>query len=199
MRNTEVVDFRWNGYRCDLLSFDLDETEHERRQACELGALASFTLLEPLMVLPEGFPVPMGDVNPLLHPTLRRMPTGVLAPDRPDYLRLAIRPARGFLAMVQAKRWAQGHLDRASRFAPMGQRAVVLSSSAKTPTTGQLSEADFWGIGVGRITQRGGFEWLLDPAPYRPVRFTTAAWRFAEAAYGAWLVSQAAMRKPVTL
>src|SRR5262249_53020004 len=144
-----------------------------------------------LMVLPEGCPVPSGDVNYALHPTLRRMPAGVFAPDRPDYLRLAIRPARGFLAMVKAKRWARGHLDRASKFAPMGQRAIVLSSSAKVPGAGELSEADFWGIGVGRITSAGGFEWLLAPSPYRPMRFTVAAWRFAEGVYSQWLADRA--------
>lgn len=189
--STEVADFRWNGYRCDLLSFDLDEAEHERRQACGLGAIASFTLIEPLMVLPEGYPVPSGDVNYALHPTLRRMPVGVLAPDRPDYLRLAIRPARNFLTYVKAKRWAHGHLDRASKFAPMGQRAIVLSSSAKVPGADELSEADFYGVGVGRITATSAFEWLLDPEPYRPKRFTAAAWRFAEGAYGAWLRDRA--------
>jgi hypothetical protein len=199
VRRTQVADFRWNGYRCDLLALDLDQAEHERRQSAGLGALGSFTLLEPLMVLPEGCPIPWDAIDPRLHATLRRMPDGVFEPWRADLLRLAVRPARNFLALVKAQRWAQGHLDRASRFAPVGQRAVILAASAKTPTPDQLSEADFWGIGVARIAPSGGLEWLLAPAPYRPRGFTSAAWRFAEGVYGAWLAASAATHTEAAL
>lgn len=193
--DTEVTDLRWNGGHADTLAFTLNTAEHARRQTAGLHALDRYTWIEPLMTLPQGCPVPLDAINPALHPTLRRIPEGVFEPGRPDYLRLAIPPASNFTAYVKAKRWAPGHLARASAFAPVGQRAIVLASTAKPPGAMALSEADFWGIGVGRITDSGGFEWLLAPAPYRPVRFTAARWRFAELVYGAWLTDQYAMRR----
>lgn len=169
--------------RADCLVFHrLDRTEHARRQAAGAGWLDEFRPLEMLMNLPVGMPVPRASLGARLRPEVRVLPHGAAVRDRHSVTRLAVRPLRVDLVVVRAPGWRSG-MDLASQFAPFARRAMVLERVPRNLDE-LLMEADFYGIGVF-AARRGGVQMLVEPAEYRAVRFTTAAWRFAEQAYRA--------------
>lgn len=161
--------------------YRLDHVEHERRTAAQAGRLDSFRPLEALMNLPVGETVPRSSLSPEMRPEIRRMPVGSAAIDWSSVTRLAVRPLRVDLIVAHAKTFRSG-LQRASQFAPYTRRAMLLE---KVPQKldDKLFEADFYGVGVMVPDGDGGVRMLLEPAPWRAIRHTTAGWCFAEEVY----------------
>jgi hypothetical protein len=169
--------------RADCLVFHrLDRVEHARREAAGAAWLDEFRPLEMLMNLPVGIPVPRSSLGAALRPEVRLLPHGAAVSDRRSVKRLAVQPLKIDLVVVRAPGWRSG-MDLASQFAPFCRRAMVLERVPHNLDE-LLMEADFFGIGVF-VPRRGGAQMLVAPAEYRALRFTTAAWRFAEQVYRA--------------
>lgn len=165
----------------DCLVFHrLDRVEHERRVAADAGWLDDFRPLEMLMNLPVGERVPRASLGANLQPEIRRLPKGCAEIDRQSVTRLAVRPLRVDLVVAQAKSFRPG-LHAASQFAPFSRRAMLLPKVPRGVEE-KLFEADFYGVGV--LVQNGDVvRMLLEPAPWRALRHTSAGWRFAEEVY----------------
>lgn len=161
--------------------YRLDHVEHERRTAAQAGWLDSFRPLEALMNLPVGENVPRSSLSPALLHELRRLPAGAATADRLNVTRLAVRPLRAGLIVAQAKTFRVG-LHAASQFAPFSRRAMLLEKVPQKLDE-KLFEADFWGVGVMVPDGNDGVRMLLEPAPWRAIRHTTAGWCFAEEVY----------------
>lgn len=187
-----------DGYQADRLEFDLDYGEHHRRQAAGLGAFPDFRTIETLMTLPGGHPVDYAGLSEKWRSEVRRVVTrypGAIEADpagwnHSDITRLAVPPVQNCLALVYGKRFALGHLNRASRFAPMGRRGVVYPPGvAEKADPFAVAQYGFYGVGVG-VHDGDSVRWLLKPGNYLRYRFTAAGWWFAEMVYGQWLERQ---------
>lgn len=173
------------GYGRATLTVTLDVAEHERRQTATLGGITSYAVLDLLMQLPIGFPVPVGALAVNEQRLLRRMPTGVMHVDsvhgRPAHVtRLAVKPAVVEVAVVEGRLNAET-LGRATGFAPFCRRSIL---APVRPSVNRLAEADYWGVGV-TLDCGDDREVLVEPQPWRPMRHTAAGWLFAERAYRA--------------
>lgn len=186
-----------DGYQADRLEFDLDFGEHQRRQAAGLGAFPDFRTIETLMTLPGGHPVDYQELSEKWQKEVRRVVTrhpGAIEADpagwnHSEITRLAVPPLQNCLALVYGKRFALGHLNRASRFAPMGRRGVVYPPGvAEKADPFAVAQYQFYGVGIG-VHDGDNIRWLIEPGSYERYRFTAAAWWFAEMAYGQWLKS----------
>lgn len=165
----------------DCLVFHrLDRVEHERRGAADAGWLDDFRPLEMLMNLPVGERVSRASLGAELRPEIRRLPKGCAAVDQQLVTRLAVRPLRVDLIVARAKTFRVG-LHAASQFAPFSRRAMLLPKPPRKLDE-KLLEADFWGVGV-LVADGNDVQVLVKPDEYKPLRYTTAAWRFAEQVY----------------
>ena len=84
------------------------------------------------------------------------------------------------LALVAARNWRDG-LEAAGRFAPFCARAMVLRRRPADLAEVQL-QAGFYGVGVIVVDEQST-EVLIEPEPFRRLRFTAAGWRFLEEVY----------------
>ncbi len=174
------------GYRAATLHLTIDPAEHARRQEAGLGHISDShcALLDTLMSLPPGIPVPHDDLTERQQADVRRAPAGILDLTLGIVTRYAIRPCRVDLATVHAP-CTRDSIGRTSSYAPFCTRAVVAPAPPRCNYL--LSEANLWGVGVFLDHGNGELETLVEPEPWRPKRHTPAAWRFAEAAYASYL------------
>ncbi|MER7709085.1 hypothetical protein ABTX83_00745 [Streptomyces werraensis] len=163
-----------------LFFYRLDSAEHARRRHAAAARLDRMAALETLLALPVGIPVPLALLDAGQRRAVRALPAGCADRDRTSVIRRAVRPARIDLAVVRATGWRQGLRD-AGRFAPFCRRAMLLTRRP-AHLDEALAEADFYGIGVFLATGDGA-EMVLEPAPYRPLRHTAAAWCIVEELY----------------
>ncbi|SEE34499.1 hypothetical protein SAMN05428938_7932 [Streptomyces sp. KS_5] len=163
-----------------LFFYRLDSAEHARRRQAAAARMDRMPALEALLALPVGIPVPLTALDPDQRRAVRALPAGCVDRDRTSVTRRAVRPARVDLAVVRAAGWRQGLRD-AGRFAPFCRRAMLLTRRP-SHLDEALAEADFYGIGVF-LAAEDGVEMVLEPAPYRPLRHTAAAWCFVEELY----------------
>jgi hypothetical protein len=163
----------WIAFRCD-------RSEVARRAFCGLGSVVAWDLLDTLMDLPAGLPVPAAELGQAARGLVYRAPPGVARLDDCQVIRDLVPALTPVLAMVTARDWAEG-LMRASRFAPYCRRMVV--SSGRPPGAKVLQTAARHGIGVG-VRNGTTAEMLQDPQPVADWQPTTAWWRFCEVVYG---------------
>lgn len=163
-----------------LIIYRLDESEHARRSVAASEQVPAAEVLELLLGLPIGMPVPVDSLTHRERAALRSAPDGFVDVEARQVIRQAVAPVAVDLALVGAKSWRRG-LAAAGRFAPFCTRAMVLADYP-----GDLEEllvqAGFFGIGVIVSTERGT-EVLVAPTPYRRVRFGAASWQFLEQVY----------------
>jgi hypothetical protein len=176
----------------DCLVFHrLDHIEHERRVAAGAGWLDDFRPLEMLMSLPVGERIPRASLGAELRPEVRRLPKGCAEINGQSITRLAVRPLRVDLIAARAKTFRVG-LHAASQFAPFSRRAMLLPKAPRNLDE-KLLEADFWGVGV-LVEDGDGVRVLVKPDEYKPLRYTTAAWRFVEQVYRAMVTGRQEVR-----
>ena len=163
------------------IAFRADRGEARRREAFALGAVLGWDLLDTLMDLPAGLPVPLSALD---RPSRRRVAgaaPGVARIAGHQVIRDLVPAVTPLLAIVTASDWADG-LARASRFAPYCGRMVL---GPPPPAVGQvLQTARRLGIGVAARAGFGPAEVLLEPEPVPGWQPTTAWWRFCEVTYG---------------
>lgn len=167
--------------------------EARRRSGAGLGAVDSRALLRVLYDLPAGHSVPLASLGPHALRALHAAPPGVVEVDvrRGTALRRLVPAARVELVLTcgPTRTWDSAARD-ASQFAPFCARGVVVSEAegqaeerADDPDLDRLLlKARYYGVGVATQGPRQ-LHWLLEPAPYRPVRHSPAQWLFHEQAW----------------
>jgi hypothetical protein len=158
-----------------------DPVEHERRTRAGLGGVTSLVLLDTLMNLPLGMPVPAADLDVLARAHLARVPGGVIELREAQITRVLTPPLTVVAVLVRARDWRRG-VTRASCFAPFAQRVLLLD---REPKPELLWEASVFGVGVWVDTADGAMREVCPPAPFVRRYWKPAGWRFAERAYAA--------------
>lgn len=163
------------------IAFRLDRQESRRRQAFGLGAVLSWELLDTLMELPAGLPVPVTALSWPARRRVARAAPGVARIAGGEVTRDLVPPVAPLLAIVTAGDWLEG-LRRAARFAPYCRRLVV--GPGRAGGVQVLDTAAGLGIGVAVRSGPGRAEVLAEPEPVPDWQPTTAWWRFCEVIYG---------------
>ncbi len=167
-----------------LMSYTVDETEHTRRCRSwdERSAITDPDVLELLLSLPVGAPVPTATLTPREWGGLRVTPPwAATVSDSGSVTRWAVPPVTVDLATVEAPAsWRKG-LEKAGRFTPFCARRMLIKRRPRDAEE-MLTQADFYGVGV--TLGRGDLaEVLLPPAPWKRLRVTAAGWVFQERVY----------------
>jgi hypothetical protein len=166
---------------------DIDRAEHLRRARCGLGGVETLGLLDALMCVPHGEPIPVVDLGEVALWHLRRAPEGCvqwLAGGR-AVRRLLVPVASVPLVVVRAAGWRTG-LRRAAAFEPFARRVVLLPRAGRE-LGGYAWEADAAGTGLWVTGPDGGVDEVVAPGEFVPRYVRPARWRFTERAYIAWL------------
>ena len=163
----------WLAYRPDL-------REWQRRREHGLAAVRRLDVLDVLMDLPAGLPVPWRSLTADERQLLARLPPGVV--DRtPDTVTRHWVPAlTPLLAIVPVATWPRA-AAQASRFAVHCPRMVLFG---RAPADGEvdLFEASLYGIGVA-VGSLHSHTVLLAPEPDTDWQPTPAGWAFSETIY----------------
>jgi len=177
--------------RCRIaVTYAVDLSVHRARRDAGLGAVRNERLLAALMSLPADA---LGVVGEQFHDVFDEPSTAgyavvVEAPDGRRWGQRRLEPAVRVLEIeTQASSWRRGRA-LADVWAGYGARTVAITGPFREPEL-SLLEASYFGIGVKDA--RAG-QLLLAPKPYRPRRWTSARWRFAELVYGQFLEVAAA-------
>jgi hypothetical protein len=157
-----------------------DRAEVLRRQKMGVGAVTDRGLLEALMGLPAGLPVPVASLTERERTALLRAPQGVVERVGDILVRHVVPPLTVRLAIVTATSWRQG-LERAGRFAPFCQRGALLPSTPRDLDEAQM-RASFYGVGLA-VLEAGVTRTLVEPEPYVRRRHSSAQWWFVEEIY----------------
>lgn len=159
------------------LAYQPDHDEIQRRKAFSLGAVLDWDLLDTLMDLPAGLPVPLAS---LTKPERRRVTSaspGVARIIDGEVIRDLVPTLTPLLAIVKTSNW-EGGLVRASRFASYCPRMVYGPAVPASPWV--LDRALQFGIGVAIKEGPAPVKVLLEPEPVVDWQPTTAWWRFCE-------------------
>ena len=164
-----------------LICYRLDAREHVRRQRAGTGSIRAADVLELLLGLPVGIPVPVASLTRREQAALVVAPPGSVVVRDGEATRQVVPPVTVDLALVAARSWRSG-LTMAGRFAPFAARAMVLRRRPADLAEVRL-QAGFYGVGVIVLVDDRPAEVLVEPAPFRRRRFTAAGWRFLEEVY----------------
>ncbi|MEH3089291.1 MAG: hypothetical protein PGN24_06710 [Microbacterium arborescens] len=168
-----------------LLDVDLHAEELRRRAHWDTKPILSLDLLNLLLTMPLSSAVPAEGFSDY---DWRRLKAGsrIGAVDitgghaGPRATRRAVPPLTVRHATVRARHWRTG-LSATSRFAPYCSRDLILDGLPADDLELRL-EADYLGVGV---CVRGDdpdqpVRRVIEPARFRPARYTGASWLFGE-------------------
>lgn len=169
-----------------VVCYEVDAAEDARRRAAGGGAVPeqwAADVLDLLLGLPVGMPVPVGSLTDRERWSLDRCPPWAASVSLGEVTRWAVPPATVHLVVVEAGRWRSG-LVSAGLFAAFSSRAVLLSRRPRPAAmVGVLVDAAVYEVGVACPDEDGGVEVLVPPYPWMRMRWTAAGWRFRERAY----------------
>jgi hypothetical protein len=158
------------------MTYRRHEQEWQRRTQHEV--VTDLGVLDVLMTLPAGMPIPWSSLSRGERRLLERLPPGVVDRDATTVTRLLVPAVTPLLATVKAPDWDRGG-PAASMFAVYCPRMVGLPQA---PSDLVLSEASLYGIGV-TVSQHGRRTVLVEPEPVVDWQPTPAAWAFSEEIY----------------
>ncbi|MGW1617532.1 hypothetical protein ACWCQZ_51540 [Streptomyces sp. NPDC002285] len=117
------------GFGVAELQLDIDDAEHERRQAAGLGVATGYGFggLDVLMALPHGLPVPLAALTDHQRAYIRRAPAGICTVTDDQVVRHVTRPCQVRLAIVRAASASQLALDAAEKFTTFCARQVIIT------------------------------------------------------------------------
>lgn len=165
-----------------LAEAELDVLEHARRWGDGVAgkALAGVDVLDALLRLPEGVPIPISRISQADLTEFEALHGALVYPADGVVLRVCRPAATASLLSIPTDSWRQG-MRLAHRFAPYCARRILLE---KEPRESDLLvlEASYWGIGVS-VAGDGGERLLVAPGRFSPTRYTGAAWWFDECLY----------------
>jgi hypothetical protein len=163
------------------MTYRRDDAEWHRRSIHGVGGVLAWDLLDTLMDLPAGLPVPLSSLARGDRRLLRRAPHGVVAVSGGNITRRLVPAVTPLLAVVTSRTWRDG-LVAASRFAAYCSRMVVVPEIPGDRAEA-LMLAGLYGIGVA-VGQAHPARVLLEPEPLTDWQPTPAWWRFSETIYG---------------
>lgn len=160
------------------VTYAVDRAEHESRVSNGAGAVADEFFLAALLSVPDDR---LGKVDARFEDVLCGSSAAALAtviqdPESGVWAQRRARAAVQVMGIEIVSSSLSRGCSAAQRWAGYGPR--VVQSPAKVSTF-ELTEAAHYGIGV--VTHEG--QHLLPPAPFVPVRWSSARWRFAELVY----------------
>ncbi|MBW1603509.1 hypothetical protein JJV70_15630 [Streptomyces sp. JJ66] len=154
------------------------------------------------MALPHGLPVPVADLTDHQRAYVTRAPAGICSVEGGAVTRHVAWPCRVTVATVRTTSPSKLVLDAASQFAPFCARRVIITRPLnRLMAPEELLDFGFYGIGVCLQHDSGELETLVEPRPWKPIRRhtpTSAAWWFAETAYGRFLEQSASEAPELT-
>ncbi|MFI9174875.1 hypothetical protein [Streptomyces lincolnensis] len=179
---TSVADVRVRRVRA-WLSLRLNAHEVERRRRESFGPILDGEVLEGLLHLPAGMPVPESSLTARERGLLRRCPVGAVERQDGMLVRRAVRPLRVDSAVVRSPRPSLGCLRRAGRFGGYAATSVWLDGPAEGADL-LVMEAAVYGIGVVRGRNGEAPELIVAPRGLPGARHTSAGWLFSEQVFG---------------
>jgi hypothetical protein len=162
------------------LSVSVNNAEWRRRECVGLGALTGLDVLDGLLGLPLGLPVPLQALTTNERQLVSRLPNGVVEQCGDVVIRRAEPVVECFFALVFARTWAYGLAD-ALKFASLCARLIVLESRPIDETEACL-EALYYGVGLA-VQTTNEHMMLVAPEPLGRRRVTAAGWWFTEEIY----------------
>lgn len=165
----------WVAYRAD-------DDQRQLRRTHAMAPILGLDLLNTLMGLPVGWPVPLRAVSRPDQRRLRRLPDGAVLWTPVAVIRRVAPPVMPLLTMVQSAEWARG-LRAASRFAMYCSRLLVVSELPPDQDVA-LAEASYYGIGVA-LRRGGALKIVVEPEAFTDWQPTAAWWWFTEEVYRA--------------
>lgn len=174
-----VIRARILGTRAWMM-YRADDREWARRQAEGLGAIMAMDLLDTLMDLPAGLPVPLSALTSPARRRLRQAPRGVVRISRGAVTRQIVPAVSPLLGVVRTRSWRDG-LAAASRFACYCPR-IALVPPLGADTGEALALAREYGIGLA-ISASASAGVLLEPEPVTDWEPTPAWWWLCEDIY----------------
>lgn len=183
-----IVSFRIDGSPM-LGAFELDETEHMRREQQGVGAVTSCGLLHGLWMLPTGGPVNAAFLPDIKVRRLRAAPEMVQETSQglirtyspPGILRAVAFVGRGLLQRV----------CRAARFTPIVERYAVADYQSRAIPLRVEYVAREWGVGIVDANQIGASGLTVPAAPAERGVPSVYRWWAAEQAYQGFLYESA--------
>ena len=162
------------------LTVSVNNAEWWRRERVGPHALTRLEVLDGLLGLPLGLPVPLQALTTHERQIVSRLPDGVAEQRRDVVIRRAEPVVECFFAIVFARTWSAGLAD-ALKFAPFCARLTVLESRpADEP--GACLEASYYGVGLA-VQAKNDHTMLVSPEPLARRRVTAAGWWFTEETY----------------
>ncbi|MFH8989544.1 hypothetical protein [Streptomyces sp. NPDC017940] len=165
-----------------VLAVRLDVAEVERRAGEDVPPLLDMGVLESLLHLPAGLPVPVASLTARERARLRRCPKGVLERSDGHVMRRLVRPLDVDVVVVRTARPVRSALLRAGRFGAYAASVVWLDDCADS-TELLVMEAGVYGLGVVRTRADEAPQLLVAPRPSSRFGHTSAGWLFAEQVY----------------
>jgi len=162
------------------MMYRADDREWARRRAEGLGAILALDLLDTLMDLPAGLPVPLPALTSPARRRLRQAAPGVVSISCGAVTRQIVPPVTPLLAVVRTRSWRDG-LASASRFACYCPR-IALVPPLGSDAAEALALAREYGIGLA-VSASASAGVLLDPEPVTDWEPTPAWWWLCEDIY----------------
>ncbi|TQM83047.1 hypothetical protein FHX81_5460 [Saccharothrix saharensis] len=159
------------------VNYQLINAEVRRRDGRRAVPAPGQDVLDVLMGLPVGLPVPADSLTDRERRLLGRAPQGAVDRDGEHVVRRAVAPLTARFAVVTARDWKIG-LKRADRFAPFCERAVLLPALPQDADD-LFVRASFSGCGVCVFSGKQ-LDMVVEPRRYVRRRHTPAQWWFAE-------------------
>lgn len=162
-----------------LLTVHVEESEHARRAAVQLGAITDRELLTALWELPAGLEISASALPAWTVDRLQNVPAAVVAEGGDSLVRAARPPVRisGALAIGRRFDSVLRRVGQVSALAPM----AVIVQRAIDPADAGLLNAQLFGVGVGTALD-GVITPLVEAAPVVPTP-GPYLWLIAELAY----------------
>jgi hypothetical protein len=157
-----------------------DHDQRQLRRAHAVGPILGLDLLDTLMSLPAGLPVPLSALSQASRRRLRRLPEGTLTWTHSTVTRQVAPPLMPLLAMVQGTGWAKG-LRAASRFAMYCARLLVVAELPPDRDVA-LAEASYYGVGIA-LRRSETLKIVVEPEAFSDWQPTPAWWWFTEEIY----------------
>lgn len=160
-----------------VVAYRYDVRERERRAAEGMPPLTRPDVLNLLMALPLGEPVPASSLSEREQSVLKVLPKGAAVRGNGLVTRRAAQPVHVDMAFVSGRSW-ESAMEKAERFTPFCSRTVVVDGALRRKDDAVM-RADFYGIGL--LAVHGDMvEIVVPPRPFVRRRHTVAGWKFLE-------------------
>ncbi|MFC5147048.1 hypothetical protein [Streptomyces aureoversilis] len=160
-----------------VAAYRYEAQERERRTAVGMPPLTRPEVLNLLMALPLGEPVPAGSLSEKERRVLKSLPKGAVVRRDGLITRQATQPVHIDMVFVPGRSW-ESAMEQAERFTPFTARSVLVDGVLRRRDEAVM-RADFYGIGLF-LTQGDAVEVVVPPSPFVRRRHTVAAWKFLE-------------------